>query len=134
MEQHQAAPFQPKNIDYSQQIATFDYIRKGKLAYSKLTLPLPGKHNVENTLVAIAIAEELGITENALREALSTFKGIGRRFEYHIETEDLVYIDDYAHHPSELAATNAAAKRETPGQKTHGCVSTSSLFKNKRLR
>ncbi|MFT4777560.1 MAG: UDP-N-acetylmuramate--alanine ligase [Flavobacteriales bacterium] len=108
------------NIDYSQQVSTFDYIRKGKLTYSKLTLPLPGKHNVENTLVAIAIAEELGITESALREALSTFKGIRRRFEYHIETEDLVYIDDYAHHPSELAATIAAAKEKHPGKKLTG--------------
>ncbi len=109
-----------QNIDYSERTSTFDLYKKGELLFSKLTLPIPGKHNVENTLAAIGVSLELGITEEALREALNTFKGIGRRFEYHIETENLVYIDDYAHHPSELAATIAAARDRHPGKKLTG--------------
>ena len=65
-------------------------------------LPMGGWHNVENAIGAITVCRALGITPQAIREALACFKGVQRRFEKLIETDRLVLIDDYAHHPEEL--------------------------------
>lgn len=88
--------------------------------FKKMSLGLPGKHNVENSIAATAIACELGIQENDIRTALASFKGVKRRFDYHIKTKDLVFIDDYAHHPEELKATISSAKEMFPGKKITG--------------
>ena len=84
-----------------------------------LRFTLPGRHNVENATVAVALALQAGADEKALREALATFKGIKRRFERVVEGE-VVYIDDYAHHPTELEATIEAARTMYPGRKLTG--------------
>jgi len=72
--------------------------------WNSVELGIPGTHNAENALSCIALCTQLGITENTLRSALKSFKGVKRRFEYHVRTEDKVYIDDYAHHPTEINA------------------------------
>ena len=72
--------------------------------WKSVSLGLPGVHNAENAIACIALAEFIGLNESIVREGLKTFKGVKRRFEYHIRTEDLVYIDDYAHHPTEIKA------------------------------
>ncbi|MGZ4082313.1 MAG: UDP-N-acetylmuramate--L-alanine ligase, partial [Bacteroidia bacterium] len=64
-----------------------------------VTLGLPGLHNVENSIAAVAVAQQLGIKGDVIKEALRSFKGVKRRFDYRIKTADTVYIDDYAHHP-----------------------------------
>lgn len=69
-----------------------------------------GRHNVENALGATALALQLEVDEVSLREALATFRGIRRRFETHLVTDKIVYIDDYAHHPRELDACIASAR------------------------
>jgi UDP-N-acetylmuramate--alanine ligase len=85
-----------------------------------LTLGIPGRHNVENSVAAVAVAQAMNISENDIRKALATFKGVKRRFEYHIKRFDLVYIDDYAHHPEELKACITAIRDVFPGRKITG--------------
>jgi UDP-N-acetylmuramate--alanine ligase len=63
-----------------------------------------GKHNIENSLVAIAIAKYLQVEDERILSAIDAFKGVKRRFEYIVKNEKVVYIDDYAHHPEELRA------------------------------
>jgi UDP-N-acetylmuramate--alanine ligase len=69
-----------------------------------ITLKMGGLHNVENSLVAIAIGKYLGIADQKIQEALATFRGVKRRFEYVYQSQHHVFIDDYAHHPEELTA------------------------------
>ncbi|CAN5419233.1 UDP-N-acetylmuramate--L-alanine ligase [soil metagenome] len=88
--------------------------------FEDLTLGLPGLHNVENSVAAVAIACQLNISEDAIRKALASFKGVKRRFDYHIKTDKLIYIDDYAHHPEELKAAISSAKEMYPGKKITG--------------
>jgi UDP-N-acetylmuramate--alanine ligase len=78
---------------------------------------LPGKHNLMNALMAIAMAINFGTPTDAIAMALASFKGIRRRFSYQIKTDDLVYIDDYAHHPTEINAVYQAVKELYPSKK-----------------
>jgi len=71
---------------------------------------LPGKHNLMNALMAIAMAINFGTPTEAISKALASFKGIRRRFSYQIKTDHLVYIDDYAHHPTEINAVYQAVR------------------------
>jgi UDP-N-acetylmuramate--alanine ligase len=74
-------------------------------------LGVPGRHNVLNALAALGVALEVGLTPEAMREGLSAFRGVGRRFETLGEAAGVLVVDDYAHHPSELVATLAAARQ-----------------------
>lgn len=78
---------------------------------------LPGKHNVMNALAALAMADVYGISLEEIKESLSTFKGVQRRFTYKIKTNDFVLIDDYAHHPTEIAAVQNAIREMYPNEK-----------------
>jgi UDP-N-acetylmuramate--alanine ligase len=84
-------------------------------------LQIGGMHNVENAVAAIAITQMLGIDGAAVKTALAGFKGVKRRFEYLLKTERVVYIDDYAHHPEELAALIRSAKRLFPERRCVVC-------------
>jgi len=77
-------------------------------------LALPGTHNMENALAAIAVAKSMEIKNEDIVKALASFKGIYRRFEKRVETENLVYIDDYAHHPNEVKALLNSVKEMYP--------------------
>jgi UDP-N-acetylmuramate--alanine ligase len=83
----------------------------------KLELNVEGMHNVENAVAAIAVAHAVGIAEEKIRKAISSFKGVKRRFEYIIKNEQQVFIDDYAHHPEELRALIGGARSLFPGKK-----------------
>ena len=88
----------------------------------EVVLNLPGQHNVLNALAAIAVAVELGVPDAALLEALAQFKGVGRRFQRYGEVAlpsggHATVIDDYGHHPVEMAATLAAARGAFPGRR-----------------
>ncbi len=83
-----------------------------------IKLNMGGMHNVENAVVSIAIAHKLGIDHARIRGAVESFQGVKRRFEYIIRTPELVYIDDYAHHPEELKALIRGAMALFPGRKT----------------
>ncbi len=81
-----------------------------------LQFGLPGKHNLMNALMALAMAKTFGIPNEDIATALISFIGIKRRFSYQIKTEKLVYIDDYAHHPTEINAVNQAVCELYPDQ------------------
>lgn len=83
-------------------------------------ITLAGKHNVENATAAIAVAQQLGVQGDDIKKALASFKGIKRRFERIFENDEQVYIDDYAHHPSELKVAIEAAKMLFPNKKITG--------------
>jgi UDP-N-acetylmuramate--alanine ligase len=76
-----------------------------------------GEHNVENVIVSVAVVMELGIETLKIKEAVATFSGVKRRFEYIIKTADQVMIDDYAHHPEELRGLISSTKELFPGKK-----------------
>ena len=78
---------------------------------------LPGRHNLMNALMAIAMAKLFGTPTNAIVKAIASFKGIKRRFSYQIKTDAKVYIDDYAHHPTEINAVHQAVRELYPNQK-----------------
>jgi UDP-N-acetylmuramate--alanine ligase len=78
---------------------------------------LPGKHNVMNALAALSMANVYGIGLESIKESLSTFKGVQRRFSYKINTDDLVLIDDYAHHPTEINAVENSVREMYPDEK-----------------
>jgi UDP-N-acetylmuramate--alanine ligase len=78
-----------------------------------LSLPMFGQHNVQNSLTVIAIAEEMGLGEEVVRTALGTFKGVKRRFTKTGESNGITVIDDYGHHPVEIAAVLRAARSAT---------------------
>lgn len=77
---------------------------------------LPGKHNVLNTVVALAMANSYGVPLQTIAKALKNFKGVQRRFSYKIKTEECVLIDDYAHHPTEIDAVADAVRELYPSQ------------------
>jgi UDP-N-acetylmuramate--alanine ligase len=88
----------------------------------EVVLNLPGDHNVLNALAAIGIAVELGVEDEAVLQALAEFKGVGRRFQRHGEAAlasggSCTVVDDYGHHPVEMAATLAAARGAYPGRR-----------------
>lgn len=85
-----------------------------------VTVGLPGSHNVENAIAAFAVACELGIEIDLITKALHSFQGVKRRFEYHIKSANLVYIDDYAHHPEELKACIQSVREMYPNKKITG--------------
>ena len=78
---------------------------------------LPGKHNLMNALMALAMAKTFSLPTEDIANALRSFKGIKRRFSYQIKRPDLIYIDDYAHHPTEINAVHQAVRELYPGQK-----------------
>ncbi|MDI5948998.1 UDP-N-acetylmuramate--L-alanine ligase [Flavobacterium sp. LB2P84] len=78
---------------------------------------LPGRHNLMNALMAIAMAKLFGTPTDAIAKAIASFQGIKRRFSYQIKTEAKVYIDDYAHHPTEINAVHQAVRELYPNQK-----------------
>jgi UDP-N-acetylmuramate--alanine ligase len=94
----------------------FDVVLKDK-TITNIQLPIGGTHNIENTVVAVAVAHLLGIEDDKVRAAIAGFKGIKRRFEYLIRNDYQVYIDDYAHHPEELRALISSARALFPDKK-----------------
>ncbi|MEZ4801870.1 MAG: UDP-N-acetylmuramate--L-alanine ligase [Gelidibacter sp.] len=77
---------------------------------------LPGRHNLSNALIALAMSVEYGIPQQQLATALASYRGVKRRFSYQIKTNDLVFIDDYAHHPEEINAVHQAVREMYPNK------------------
>ena len=101
----------------------------------RLSLPMPGNHNISNSLAAIAIARHLNIDENSIKESLSLFKGVNRRFTQVAEIDGIKIIDDYGHHPVEISAVLRAARQTATGKvfaihHPHRYTRLSSLFED----
>lgn len=84
---------------------------------SGLRFGLPGRHNLSNAMLALAMANTFGVSLKDIGAALESFKGVRRRFSYQIRKKELVYIDDYAHHPTEIDAVYQAVSELYPGKK-----------------
>lgn len=104
------------NITANSGFFEFDLLGLGKKV-EKIQLGVPGFHNMENAIAATLVALKFGIDEKTIREALASFRGVKRRFEFIIRKKDLVYIDDYAHHPAEIEAFLRSLKEMYKGKK-----------------
>jgi UDP-N-acetylmuramate--alanine ligase len=109
-----ASDIELKNGIYNYTLVTPSGSHKG------MQLGIPGLLNVENAIGASALALINGVSADEIRNALPVFKGISRRFEIHIRTNDFVFIDDYAHHPEEIRATINSVRAMYPGYKVSG--------------
>ncbi len=92
-------------------------IQSPEINMDKINLNMPGFHNVENAMSAIAVGWSLGLDEKEIREAIASYSGVKRRFEFIINQPELVFIDDYAHHPVEIKALLYSVRRLYPKQK-----------------
>jgi UDP-N-acetylmuramate--alanine ligase len=112
------ADVRAENIQFNKGQTHFDVVRSGDRAPLHVSLQLPGLHNVRNALATIAVADELQIGDDAVVKALQEFEGIDRRFQIHGEVETVagkvMLVDDYGHHPTEIAATLSAARSGWP--------------------
>lgn len=113
---HEQADVYADNVSIKGGVFYFDFI-SSELQIRDIALGLPGLHNVENAVGAVQAAILLGISTEKIKAALGNFKGIKRRFEYIIKTEQAVFIDDYAHHPEELRACITAVRSLYPDRK-----------------
>ncbi len=113
---NEAAKFEAFNIKIENSQYIFD-VKTPTETIQNLSFGLPGKHNLMNALMALAMAKTFGIPNEDIASALLSFRGIKRRFSYQIKTENLVYIDDYAHHPTEINAVHQAVRELYPTQK-----------------
>jgi len=99
----------------------FSVIREGRREKLEVTLNLPGRHNILNALAVIGVATELGVADEIIQRALANFKGIGRRFQLNGELpfggEIVTFVDDYGHHPREVAATLDSARQVWPDRR-----------------
>lgn len=102
-----------QNIKIENGTYIFD-VKTPKEVLENLEFNLPGRHNLSNALIALAMAVEYGCPNRQLAKALASYRGVKRRFTYHIKTDDLVFIDDYAHHPEEVNAVHQAVREMYP--------------------
>lgn len=100
----------------------FEVWREGE-KLGEVSLPQPGRHNVLNALASIGAALEADISFNRCAAGLSSFGGVGRRFEFKGEKDGVTVVDDYGHHPAEIAATLATARQVFPGRRLIGGLS-----------
>ncbi len=113
------ADFHPEKIRIENDRFVFNLVTPGR-TIPDITLGLPGKFNFENSIAAAAVAYSIGITDEIIAQSLLTYKGVERRFDFQIITEDFIYIDDYAHHPEELKACIRATRELYPSKKITG--------------
>ncbi len=111
--------YQSKNVRVDEGYFVFDFESPIE-NIEKIKFTLPGHHNVENATASIAIAQQMGVKGDAVKKAMASFKGIKRRFEFVTRSGKVVYIDDYAHHPTELKAAIQATRSLFPQKKITG--------------
>lgn len=103
------ATWQARNIHPWEKGIAYDCIKEGQLL-GEVRLPVPGRHNALNSLAAIVVGDHAGLPFEQMRQIFETFGNAKRRYQVWAEVEDVVVVDDYAHHPTEIRATLAAAK------------------------
>ena len=117
---HFDADIRARNVRYDGTQSFFTVERKGKTSLD-VTLNMPGEHNVQNALAAVAIATELGVSDEDILSGLDKFQGVGRRFTCYGEMEtqqgSVMLVDDYGHHPTEVKATMKAVRSAWPDRR-----------------
>ena len=108
--------FSAQNICIENGFYVFD-VKTPTEVVKNVKFALPGHHNLTNALLAFAMAKSYGVSNEKICSALASFKGVRRRFSFQIREEKLVYIDDYAHHPTEINAVHQAVRELYPGKK-----------------
>jgi UDP-N-acetylmuramate--alanine ligase len=106
------ADYTAQNITYHAQGSNSQIWERG-VCLGELELPLLGEHNLNNTLAAIAVGRQVGLEFSTIAQAIATFGGTKRRFEHRGEANGITFIDDYAHHPSEIKVTLTAARQRS---------------------
>jgi UDP-N-acetylmuramate--alanine ligase len=119
-----SSDYSAQNISIENGVYNFD-LKAPNTIFKGLKFSIPGKHNLSNAVAAFAMALESGCNEINLRSALETYKGVKRRFSYKLKTDDLIFIDDYAHHPKEIDVVWEAVNEIYPNKKITACFSTS---------
>jgi UDP-N-acetylmuramate--alanine ligase len=114
------ADYVAQNIRIENGFYVFD-VKTATELIENVKFGLPGHHNLTNALLAFAMAKSYGIENEKISNALTTFKGVRRRFSFQIRNEKLVYIDDYAHHPTEINAVHQAVRELYPNKKIIAC-------------
>ncbi len=112
------ADYHLDNIEITQ--GRYHASMRGRISIDGIEMKHPGRHNLENALAAAALAHQAGVSSADIRKALNSFSGVKRRFEIILETEQFVYVDDYAHHPEEISACINTARELWPGKKITG--------------
>ncbi|WP_298418477.1 UDP-N-acetylmuramate--L-alanine ligase [uncultured Kordia sp.] len=112
----ESSDYHIKNISIENGAYKFDIVTPTEII-EDLQFHLPGRHNLLNGLVAFAMADTIGTPTGRLAKAMKSFKGVQRRFSYQIKTDDFVFIDDYAHHPTEINALHQAVREMYPAKK-----------------
>lgn len=115
-----SADYIAQNIRIENGFYVFD-VKTATELIENVKFGLPGHHNLTNALLAFAMAKSYGVENEKISTALASFKGVRRRFSFQIRTEKLVYIDDYAHHPTEINAVYQAVKELYPNKKIMAC-------------
>jgi len=110
------ADFSAQNIRIENGFYVFD-VNTPREVVQNVKFGLPGHHNLTNALLAFAMAKSYGVSNEKISAALASFKGVRRRFSFQIREEKLVYIDDYAHHPTEINAVHQAVRELYPRKK-----------------
>ena len=113
------ADYSAENIRIGDHRYHFDW-KNSTTSIKDITTDMPGWHNVENAIAAIAVARMLKVSDDNIKKALSTYSGVRRRFDYQLRTPHVIYIDDYAHHPEELRACISSVRELYPGRKITG--------------
>ena len=108
--------FSAQNICIENGFYVFD-VKTPTEVVKNVKFALPGHHNLTNALLAFAMAKSYGVSNEKICNALASFKGVRRRFSFQIREENLVYIDDYAHHPTEINAVHQAVRELYPNKK-----------------
>jgi UDP-N-acetylmuramate--alanine ligase len=114
------ADYVAQNIRIENGFYVFD-VKTATELIENIKFGLPGHHNLTNALLAFAMAKSYGISNDKISNALATFQGVRRRFSFQIRNEKLVYIDDYAHHPTEINAVHQAVRELYPNKKIIAC-------------
>ncbi|MCK4879997.1 MAG: UDP-N-acetylmuramate--L-alanine ligase [Bacteroidales bacterium] len=115
-----------KGADYHVESLTLDDLSYSftvvtpHLVLPEIKLHIPGMFNVENALAAVAVAHQMGVAPESIAHALSDYQGVQRRFDVQVRNERRVYIDDYAHHPTEITAFLSSVRALFPGKKITG--------------
>jgi len=109
------ADYRAHNVRINEGAFVFD-VSTPEASLNNVKIHLPGRYNIENTLAALAMADSIGVSLNGVVRALETYKGVHRRFSFRMKTEDLVLIDDYAHHPTEIEAVYKAVRELYPNE------------------
>lgn len=113
---NEEATFSAQNIRIENGFYVFDVKTAGEVI-ENIKFALPGHHNLSNALIAFAMSKSYGVSNENILAALASFKGVRRRFSFQTRTEKAVYIDDYAHHPTEINAVHQAVRELYPNKK-----------------